>query len=83
MESIKLGNKVRDLVTGFEGIAVTHIDYLDGSDEYGVKGKVNKTDDKMPGVNYISTCYLEKIDEGIHVNPAPKDIGFRPGEEKG
>lgn len=45
---IKLGQKAKDKITGFEGIIVARIEYLFGCDQYGVSpeakdGKVNDT----------------------------------------
>jgi hypothetical protein len=37
MSQIKLGDKVRDRVTGFEGIVTSRTVYLNGCIQYGVK----------------------------------------------
>lgn len=34
--SIKLGSRVRDRITGFEGIAVARVEYLTGCTQYGI-----------------------------------------------
>jgi len=39
---IKLGEKVRDEITGFEGIAIARIEYLNGCVRYEVKPKILK-----------------------------------------
>jgi hypothetical protein len=35
---IKLGSKVRDKVTGFEGVVTAHHTYITGCDRYTVEG---------------------------------------------
>jgi len=42
MSQIKLGDEVRDAVTGFKGIAVSKVEYLTGCMQYGVSGGVDK-----------------------------------------
>lgn len=44
---IKLGDKVKDRVSGFKGIAVAKHSYLDGCDRISVQPKINK-DGKLP-----------------------------------
>ena len=39
MPTIKLGYKVRDTITGFEGITTSKTDYLHGCTQWGVKSK--------------------------------------------
>ena len=61
---IELGNKVRDKVTGFEGIATAKIEYINGCIQFCVKPKV-KEDGKMPDGEYIDVDELEIVDKGI------------------
>lgn len=51
--TIKLGQRVRDTVTGFEGIATSKVIYLNGCVQYCVKPKV-AADGKMPVGEYIN-----------------------------
>lgn len=74
-DQIKLGNKIRDVVTGLEGIAVSEVNYLNGSKDWGIRPKSNK--DEMPGVSYIDSSHCEKIDEGIIVKTTKPQSGFR------
>jgi len=60
---IKLGQKVRDIVTGFEGIATAKVEYLNGCIQFCVKPKV--TDGKMLDSEYIDIQQLEIIDDGL------------------
>jgi len=61
---IELGNKVRDKVTGFEGIAIAKIEYINGCIQFCVKPKV-KEDGKMPDGEYIDVDDLEIVYKGI------------------
>lgn len=65
---IKLGNKVRDKVTGYEGIATAKVEYLNGCVHICVKPKVG-SDGKMPNPEYIDIQQLELVrEEGIVVD---------------
>lgn len=75
-KKLKLGNRVRDVVTGLEGIAVTKCDYLDGTTQFGIQPPVRPDEGKMPDITYIDIHRLEKVDEGVHVKTSPKAIGF-------
>lgn len=63
----KLGNRVRDIVTGFTGIATSKVEYINGCTQYGIKPPVDK-DGKMPDTNYIDHAQLEFVDDGIVIN---------------
>ncbi len=64
----KLGSKLRDKVTGFEGIATAHVTYLNGCEQYCVKPPIG-TDGKMTEGEYIDVQELEKVNDGIHLKP--------------
>jgi hypothetical protein len=59
-----LGVKVRDLVTGLEGIIIARLEHLNGCVHYAVKPKVGK-DNKEVEAHYIDSQQLEKVDAGI------------------
>ena len=61
---IKLGSKVRDIVTGFEGIATARIRYLNGCIQYCVEPEVDK-EGKMPKHHYIDFGQLEVVRVGL------------------
>lgn len=65
-KEIQLGNRVKDIVTGFTGIASSKIEYLNGCVQFGVKPKVEK-DGKMPEIYYIDVQQLEFVDEGVSI----------------
>lgn len=64
MSKFELGQKVKDLVTGFTGIATSRVEYLNGCTQYGVRGPV---DDKnvMPEPQYIDQQQLELVGPGV------------------
>lgn len=72
---IKLGHQCRDIVTGFEGIVVSRIEYLDGRTAFGIQAKAAH-DSKLPAVEYVSSVQCEKTGEGVHVDQTPHTIGF-------
>ena len=74
---IKLGNKVKDIVTGFEGIATSKVEYLNGCIQYCVKPTKGK-DGKMPEGEYIDQQQLLVVSVGIAVGV--KDIGGVMGD---
>ena len=56
-EQIKLGDKVRDMVSGYEGIAVARTLFLNGCVQYVVVGKLKKGE-------RLSTEGEVSVDEG-------------------
>lgn len=82
---INLGDKVKDKVTGYEGIATSRVEYLNKCVQYCVEPKVGKDGRKPDGV-YIDIDQLEvtqrsavKIDTestgGMMAN-TPKGMGL-------
>lgn len=63
MSSIILGQKVKDKITGFEGIATSHVKYLTGCDQYGVTPQIK--DGKIECTEYFDYRRLEVTGEGI------------------
>lgn len=60
-----LGKKVRDAVTGFEGIAVSEVNYINGCRQFCVQPK--STDGKMPEGQYIDHQRLLVVGEGVEM----------------
>jgi len=72
MKRIKLGRKVRDKVTGFEGIATSRVEYINGCIQYGVTPKVKKDDrTAYPDSTYVDEGQLELIKEGVKIKKKP------------
>lgn len=71
-----LGQRVRDVVTGFEGIAIGRVVYINGCHQYLVKPRCEVKKDepmKQPEGWYIDDQSLELVDEGV-LNPPRADI---------
>lgn len=66
---IKLGNKVRDKVTGYEGVATARVEYLNGCVQFCVKPRVG-SDGKMPDHEYIDVQQLEVVSQGDTITPS-------------
>lgn len=67
---IKLGNKVRDLITGYEGVATAKVEYINGCIQYCVKPKIG-ADGKMPDPEYIDSQQLEVIEAEVKMKSSP------------
>lgn len=67
---IELGSRVKDRVTGFTGVAVSRIVYLNGCVQYGVRPRVS-SDNKIIDCEYIDVAQLEALDnDPVKVEPA-------------
>ena len=60
---IKLGSKVRDIITGVEGIAVAKTDYLTGCTRYQVQRKAGK-DGKIPELLHFDVEQIKLVKAG-------------------
>ena len=61
---IKLGEKVKDKVSGIIGVAVSRIEYLNGCIQYGVQPKFKKDEDEIKTWN-IDEEQLESVKKKI------------------
>jgi hypothetical protein len=61
---IALGSKVFDRITGFEGIAVARVEYINGCVQYCVQPRVDK-DGKVPDSQYLDDKRLEVVDAEV------------------
>ena len=65
---IELGKQVKDIVTGFSGIATARVEYLNGCVQYCVKPKMTKKDNgKVPDGYYFDEKQLVVIGNGVSV----------------
>jgi len=62
MAKIKLGDKVRCKVSGFEGIAVTRSLYLNGCERWDIQPRVDKDGKPQKGI-YVDIQQLERVKE--------------------
>ena len=73
---IKLGSKVKDIVTGFTGIAVARLECLNKCIQYEVIPKVDK-DNKKEKSEWIDEEQLKVIGKGVTTESKPSGGGFR------
>ena len=64
---IKLGSKVRDKITGFEGIAISHIQYFTGCDQIGITPNVDK-DGKIQDTHYFDVTRIDVVEKPLKLN---------------
>tara|TARA_R110002049_G_scaffold199037_2_gene369118 strand:+ start:113 stop:364 length:252 start_codon:yes stop_codon:yes gene_type:complete len=64
MAKFNLGNEVKDKITGFQGIATGHAEYLTGCDQYVVQPKCEKNG-TYPDANWFDEGRLEWVSKGI------------------
>jgi len=78
---ILLGSQVKDKVTGFEGIAVSRIEYLSGCVQYGVRPRYIEKEMKgtYPAIEYIDEGQLEELGRGWQKLRAEKESTSPPG----
>lgn len=69
-----LGEKLRDTVTGFEGIAVSRTEYLNGCWQYCLVPKAKKNESYPKGVD-LDVENLVRVSAGVTVKPKPKPTG--------
>lgn len=71
MKEFKLGNIVRDVVTGFTGTAFNKTEFLNGNVQYNIQPKGENN--SYPDCVSIDFHTLEFVDEGVAAN-APKQV---------
>jgi hypothetical protein len=67
---IKLGSKVRDTITGLEGVAVGRAVYLNGCISVNIEGPINK--DGQRYTDWFDEARVETIEAG-HFKPQPTE----------
>lgn len=75
--SVRLGDRARDVVGGFEGIVTQHCRYLTGCDRIGLEGDTITTPEGKVVVPYhwidVASVELVKMDV-VGARPMPKDV---------
>jgi len=64
MKNVKLGTRMRDTVTDFEGIAIARVEFLNGCIQYMLKPKIDK-EGKSQDAIAVDSQQLIIIDDGI------------------
>ncbi len=76
----KLGEKLRDRVTGFEGIAVSRTEYLNGCWQYCLVPKAKKDAKEYPVGADLDVENLELVSAGVTIKSKPSGGPSRPGK---
>ena len=70
--SIKLGQEVKDKVTGFQGIVVCRVIWLHGCERLSVQPPAKKGAEKLPEANTFDEPQLEIVGDGVMIKPKEK-----------
>lgn len=73
---IKLGDKVRDEITGLVGIAVARIEFLNGCIQYDIQPPMNKKGE-VPASEWVDVQQLEIIEPAKAKETDPNGGGNR------
>ena len=69
----RLGDKVRDCVTGFEGIVSSYTRHLTGCDTVYLEGTARGDEQKTPG-RYVDVMCIEVVEpNAVGATPIPKE----------
>ena len=60
----QLGDKVKDKITGFEGIIVAIVHYLTGCSQYGIKPTKLSDTDRPQDAYYMNIHQVELVEAG-------------------
>ena len=74
--TIRLGQRVRDKITGFEGTVVCRSEWINGCIQFSVQPRVDK-DGKLPEMQWIDEQQCEALEDPPTENPIgqPQPIG--------
>ena len=75
VKDIKLGQKVKDKVTGMEGIVVHHARFLNGCHQLGIQSEKMKDDGSLHDTYSIDIQQLDVVGEGINEEIEQEDVG--------
>lgn len=79
---IKLGDKVKDPITGFEGTATAKTEWLYGCSRIAVQAQIDK-DGKVPGLEWFDELQLESSEPNKNVGGPHDDCGSCKSQETG
>lgn len=68
----RLGDRVKDRVTGYKGIIDMRGQCLNGCVRYSIQAPVSEKDGAMPTGYWIDEAQLEFVDAGLNDNPVPQ-----------
>lgn len=83
MKKIKLGDKVKCKITGFKGVTIARIEYINGCIQYEIVPKVKKGEKYPEGINLDEGCLevLKKKKPKVIKKPngGPPTMAFKIG----
>jgi hypothetical protein len=62
--NLMLGKKVKDIITGFTGIATSKLEFLTGCTQIGISPPVKKGEPTIPDTVYVDISRVEVLGEG-------------------
>ena len=74
---VKLGDKVEDTISGFIGIAICKITYLQGCDRIGIQAPAKKGE-KMLAWEYFDEPQLKVLKRKVVKQGSKKNGGYKP-----
>jgi len=82
MDRIKLGQEVKDIITGYRGIAISQTHFLQGCSRIEVQAPVGE-DGKIPDVGCFDEPQLVVIGDGVLKSPNSRDNNDNGGPHRG
>jgi len=76
VKKIKLGDKVKDTITDFEGIATIRSEYINGCVQFAVQPKGIK-DGKMLEAEWVDEAQLVLVEDNNKKKTKPRQGGVR------
>ncbi len=82
---IELGMRVRDPITGFQGIAVGRATWLTGCDRVAIRGEVDEDGNRnsRPDLVYVDEPALEIVDRDPAVKGHFENLGLVEDRDEG
>ena len=75
VKEIPLGSEVKDIITGFKGIAIAHTVYLTGCDQYLVQSQTGKDEPIKPrwfDVEELNVTKKKKVEVHTRATSGPR-----------
>lgn len=77
--AIKLGDKVKDIVSGLSGIVTSKVEYLNGCIQFGIEPPM--PDGGKLTLHYVDEGQLKKMKGGLNVEPKAEGTKRRGGPQ--
>lgn len=71
---IRLGCEIEDVTAKVRGVAIGHVEYLDGSSAWLMQPPYDDNGSRIPVVE-VQEAYAVYVNDGVHVEPKPV-MGF-------